>query len=51
VQKKDLPEVSGGDGVPGIGNSPITPYYPVPVEYPRQPFAPVCEMPTNDPIE
>lgn len=51
VQKKDLPEISGGEDFLGIEKTPTTPYFPPPVEYPRQPFGPVVDMPENDPIE
>ena len=46
VEKKDLPEISGGEGALDFEKTPMTPYFPPPVE-----FGPVVEMPENDPIQ
>lgn len=43
VPKKQLPEISGGDGP--VGNDPQLPKAPTDVDFPRNPFNPVYEAP------
>ena len=48
VPKKDLPEISGGEDAGSLGQVPTAPYFPPSIDYPRQPFGPVVEMPENE---
>lgn len=43
VPQKDLPEVSGGDAARRVTTPPTSPYYPQPIDYPRNPFGPMVE--------